>query len=216
MLMRACAAAILAAVILCLPEPTRAWGVDVHRFITKRAIAGLPAGLKPFFTAKADFISEHAVDPDMWRLIGLKSDLGDEEPNHFLDIDGLDDPRRSRMFMRLECLRPATAPSARIARPRSVARGRDLQETRGALSEAGKNPNGFGAENAYLSAVISHYIEDAHQPFHSVTSYDGQATNQRGIHARFETDPCSGNITKLKPPVVTRPYPTSRTSFSKR
>jgi hypothetical protein len=93
MFMRACAAAILAVVILCLPEPTRAWGLDVHRFITKRAIAGLPAGLKPFYTAKADFISEHAVDPDMWRLIGLKGELGDEEPNHFLDIDGLDDPR---------------------------------------------------------------------------------------------------------------------------
>ena len=28
--MRACAAAILAVVILCLPEPTRAWGLDVH------------------------------------------------------------------------------------------------------------------------------------------------------------------------------------------
>jgi hypothetical protein len=91
--MRACAAAILAVVIVCLPEPTRAWGLDVHRFITKRAIEGLPAGLKPFYTARASFISEHAVDPDMWRLIGLKGELGDEEPNHFLDIDGLDDPR---------------------------------------------------------------------------------------------------------------------------
>ena len=68
--MRACAAAIIAVVIVCLPEPTRAWGLDVHRFITKRAIEGLPAGLKPFYTARASFISEHAVDPDMWRLIG--------------------------------------------------------------------------------------------------------------------------------------------------
>jgi hypothetical protein len=41
-----------------------------------------------------------------------------------------------------------------------------------------------------------------------VTSYDGQATNQRGIHSRFENDLVLRNITKLKlSPVVTRPVP---------
>jgi hypothetical protein len=37
-------------------------------------------------------------------------------------------------------------------------------------------------------AVLAHYIEDAHQPFHAALNYDGQLTNQRGIHARFETE----------------------------
>ena len=88
--MRAFAAFLVAVLLLFTPVSTRAWGLDVHRLITKRAIAGLPSGLRPFYMARADFISEHAVDPDMWRLVGLRGDLGDEEPNHFLDIDGLD------------------------------------------------------------------------------------------------------------------------------
>ena len=45
----------------------------------------------------------------------------------------------------------------------------------------------YGADNVrYLAAVLSHYIEDAHQPFHAVLNYDGQLTGQHGIHARFE------------------------------
>ena len=211
MFMRACAAAILAVAILCLPEPTRAWGLDVHRFITKRAIAGLPAGLKPFYTARADFISEHAVDPDMWRLIGLKGDLGDEEPNHFLDIDGLDDPRPFRNVPRDWNAYVAKYGAERANRTGRVPwRAEEIyKKLVERFQEAGKNPNGFGAENAaYLSAVISHYIEDAHQPFHSVTSYDGQETNQRGIHGRFENDLVLRNLTRLKlSPVVTRPVP---------
>ena len=55
--------------------------------------------------------------------------------------------------------------------------------------DAGKNPGGYSLDNArYLSAVLAHYVEDAHQPFHGVANYDGQLTNQRGIHSRFETE----------------------------
>jgi hypothetical protein len=39
-----------------------------------------------------------------------------------------------------------------------------------------------------LSAMLAHYTEDAHVPFHAVLDYDGQATNQRGIHSRFESE----------------------------
>ena len=69
-----------------------AWGMDVHRMITRRAIEGLPAEIKPFFMAKIDFISEHAVDPDLWIQVDLSGKLGNEAPNHFLDYDGFKDP----------------------------------------------------------------------------------------------------------------------------
>ncbi len=39
-----------------------------------------------------------------------------------------------------------------------------------------------------FSAVASHYIQDAHQPFHATDNYDGQQTGNNGIHARFERD----------------------------
>ena len=51
----------------------------------------------------------------------------------------------------------------------------------------GKAP--YAAGNVrYLSAVIAHYLEDSNQPFHAVGNYDGQLTNQRGVHSRFETE----------------------------
>src|SRR5690349_1416730 len=90
--MRTGAAAVVAALLLAAPIATSAWGIEPHRQITKRAIAGLPAGLKAFFTSRAAFVIEHSIDPDQWRIVGLKGDKGDEDPNHFLDIDGLDEP----------------------------------------------------------------------------------------------------------------------------
>ncbi|MBI4535197.1 MAG: T9SS type A sorting domain-containing protein [Ignavibacteriae bacterium] len=34
---------------------------------------------------------------------------------------------------------------------------------------------------------VGHYVGDAHQPLHCTVNYDGQLTNQRGIHARYES-----------------------------
>jgi hypothetical protein len=36
--------------------------------------------------------------------------------------------------------------------------------------------------------VLTHYISDAHVPFHAVLNYDGQLTGQNGIHSRFESE----------------------------
>jgi hypothetical protein len=48
---------------------------------------------------------------------------------------------------------------------------------------------GYAADNAvFFASVLSHYIGDAHVPFHAVVNYDGQVTGQHGIHSRFETE----------------------------
>jgi hypothetical protein len=38
-----------------------------------------------------------------------------------------------------------------------------------------------------LSAEFGHYIADAHVPLHTTSNYDGQQTNQSGIHAFWES-----------------------------
>jgi hypothetical protein len=43
---------------------------------------------------------------------------------------------------------------------------------------------------------IAHYVEDAHQPLHVTENYDGQLTNQPGIHSRFETELVKHMISK--------------------
>ncbi len=80
------------------------------------------------------------------------------------------------------------------------------------FQEVGKGSPAFAGDNArYLSAVLAHYIEDAHQPFHAVANYDGQFTNQRGIHSRFETELVMRNLKTLKlAPVAIQPIPNFR------
>ncbi len=188
-----------------------AWGADVHRLITRRAIEGLPPELKPFFMARADFIVEHSVDPDLWRVVDLTNQFGNEDPNHFLDFDGFNEP----------------APFAGVPRDwKAVVQkyGADLANKNGRLpwraeeifnkmvasmADLQKYPQGYGGENArYQAAVLAHYVEDAHQPFHAVTNYDGQLTNQRGIHSRFETELVLRNQKSLKlAPVRITPIP---------
>jgi len=38
----------------------------------------------------------------------------------------------------------------------------------------------------FFSAWLTHYVSDAHVPFHAVLNYDGQLTGQHGLHSRFE------------------------------
>ena len=44
------------------------------------------------------------------------------------------------------------------------------------------------ADVVLFAGVASHYIQDAHQPFHASNNFDGQLTGNNGIHARFERD----------------------------
>src|SRR3954452_4667558 len=64
-------------------ERAAAWGFEAHRLIADRAIDLLPAEIRPFFVKHRAFISEHAIDPDLWRTAGWI----EEPPQHFFDMD---------------------------------------------------------------------------------------------------------------------------------
>src|SRR5687767_10350812 len=195
-------AACVFAWVLVFPVKTGAWGMDVHRLITTRALDGMPPEIKPFFAAEREFIIEHSVDPDLWRIVDLRSERGEEPPNHFLDMDFEEGskppftniPRDYDAYVQ----KYGAGPAARYGRlpwraedvyHRLVASFRDI----------GKANAPFAADNArYTLAVLAHYVEDAHVPFHAVLNYDGQLTNQRGVHARFETDLVLRNEKSLK------------------
>jgi len=200
--------------LLALQAGVSAWGMDVHRLITRHAIDGLPADVKPFFMARADFITEHSVDPDLWRVPDLSGRLGNEDPNHFLDFDGFGEP----------------APFTNVPREWDAVvkkYGADMANKNGrlpwrteeifnkmvsAFGDMQRGTPSYAADNVrYLAAVLAHYVEDAHVPFHAVVSYDGQATNQRGIHSRFESDLVMRNKAAFKlAPVVITPVPDLR------
>jgi len=191
-----------------------AWGMDVHRLITRRAIEGLPADLKPFNMAKADFISEHVVEPDLWIVAGLSGKLGNEAPNHFLDFDGFKEPFPFKNVPR-EWDAVVQKYGAELANRngRLPWRAEEVfNQLVDQFTSMARNPLSYAGDNArYLSAILAHYVEDAHMPFHAVEAYDGQP-NQRGIHARFETELVLRNKETLTlSPVAIKPVPDIKT-----
>ena len=172
-------------VVLSTPAPAAAWGFDVHRHIVDRAIDLLPPAMRSFYQTNRRFVVEHTIDPDLWRLVGFE----EERPRHFLNLDAIgtypftDLPReydRAVERFGLDVLqRHGTLPWR-------------AQEIHGLLQRAfeeQKKGSRWALGNAqFFSAVVAHYVADAHVPFHAVSNYDGQLTKQRGIHERFETD----------------------------
>ena len=178
-------AAALAAVWL-VPAPAAAWGFAGHQLIMKRAIALLPPELKPLFERFRDEVVVRVKDPDLWRNAGWEDD-----PNHFVNF-GMKElgaypfaalPREYGAA--LEKFGPSVL--NRIGR----LPWREAEEF-GNLRrgfEGVKREGRYAVSDVVLfSAVASHYIQDAHQPFHASNNYDGQLSGNLGIHSRFETD----------------------------
>src|SRR5262245_2174408 len=185
--MRRMVSAVVVFALVCLaPAPAFAWGFVGHRLIMARAIELLPPELKPFFQRFRDEVIVRVVDPDVWRNVGWEDD-----PNHFVDFgmpelgafpfDGL--PRDYNKA--LEKFGIGTMKRVGMLPWREAEMFGNLR----------RGFEGFSRQAAYgtgdvilFSAVTSHYIQDAHQPFHATNNYDGQLTGNAGIHARFERD----------------------------
>jgi len=181
--------------LLC-PRPAAAWGFEAHKFITEQMIALLPAELQPIFERRKAYLLERCVDPDLWRVVGWT----EEDPNHFVDLDYFgaypftelphDYDRAVQKFGR-EVIHEQGLLPWRVAE----FYGR-LQRTFESLERP--SPPTFAAENVVLfSAILAHYVEDGHVPLHSVVNYDGQKTNQLGVHSRWEGELFERNRTKF-------------------
>jgi hypothetical protein len=198
--MRLAASVLL--LLLFTPTPSLAWGFEAHKFIAERMIRLLPAEIRALFEQRRAMIIERSVDPDLWRNI-----FPEEDPNHFVDLDHF-----------------GAFPFSELPREydRAVQRwGRETVHSQGLLpwrtaEMFGKLQREFEAlkrENApsyvpdnivFYAAVMSHYIGDGHVPLHAVVNYDGQVTNQRGVHGRWESelfDRTRARLTIAPPPV---------------
>ena len=189
-------AAVLAVVLVAIPSPAAAWGFEAHRFIAEQMIALLPAEIRPLFEQRKASIIERAVDPDLWRNV-----FPEEDPNHFIDLDFFG---------------PYPFPNLPHEYDRAVERwGREVINEEGLLpwrtaefhGKLQREFQGLRRENApaflqdniaYYAAVLAHYVSDGHVPLHSVVNYNGQRTNQIGIHSRWESELFDRTRTRLK------------------
>lgn len=154
------------------------WGFFGHRKINRMAVFTLPPEMIGFYKRHIEFITEHAVDPDK-RRYAVKG----EAPRHFIDIDHYSEED----------------PFAVMPRRWNDAVAKFSEDT---LMEYGVVPwwidkmmfrltRAFQEGNVdrilRYSADLGHYVGDAHVPLHTTENYNGQMTNQKGIHGFWES-----------------------------
>ncbi|MCC7051133.1 MAG: S1/P1 Nuclease [Bacteroidia bacterium] len=156
---------------------TYSWGFFGHQRINRMAVFTLPSSMIGFYKTHLEFITEHAVDPDK-RRYAVKG----EAPRHHIDLDHYGD-------------------SALVVVPHYWKRAIE-KYTEDTLMAYGIVPwhtekmlnrltQAFKERNVDKilrnSADLGHYIADGHVPLHTTENYNGQMTNQKGIHGFWES-----------------------------
>jgi hypothetical protein len=156
------------------------WGFQGHEIINNKAVYCLSDNLFSFYKENITYLSEHAVDPDKRR----HSDK-DEAPRHYIDIDHYvaagEDPF---LVMPRNWNKAVDKFSEDTLILYGIVPWHVLRMT-SYLTEAFKKKD--KNEILRLSAELGHYVADACVPLHSTENYDGQMTDQKGIHAFWET-----------------------------
>lgn len=153
------------------------WGFFGHKRINNYAIFLLPPEMMVLYKPHADFITEHAVDPDKRRYAVLQ-----EGPRHYIDIDHYGSypydslPRKWKDAV--EQYSEDTLNKYGIV-------PWWLQTMLARLTTAFKNKD--QVKILKYSAEIGHYIADAHVPLHANSNHNGQHTGQKGIHGFWES-----------------------------
>jgi hypothetical protein len=154
-----------------------AWGFWAHKRINNKAVFTLPPEMIGFYKKNIDYISEHAVDPDKRRYA-----FAEEAPRHYIDLDHYGQhPFDSVPKFWNDAVKKLSEDS--LNSYGIVPWWIDKMLSR--LTEAfkAKDPDKI----LKLSADIGHYIADAHVPLHCTENYNGQMTNQVGIHGFWES-----------------------------
>jgi len=153
------------------------WGYFVHQKVNRLAVFILPPDMIGFYKKNILYLSEAAVNPDRRRYV-----VPEEAARHFIDLDEYGD-------------------SAAYHLPRYWSEavlefGQDTLEAHGIVPWQIQRMY-WQLRDAFLlrdpqnilrlSAELGHYVADAHVPLHTTSNYDGQKTDQLGIHAFWES-----------------------------
>lgn len=152
------------------------WGASGHKIINRRSTFSLPPSLS--FLNWADSLAAHSSDADYRRNTDPN-----EAPRHFIDIDDYPEfiatGRIPQDLDSLIALHGSSFVYAKGILPFSIIATTDSIKKYFQL---------HNFQKAMLHAAdLGHYVGDGHQPFHITRNYDGQFTNQNGVHSRYET-----------------------------
>lgn len=153
------------------------WGFYAHYRINRLAVFTLPAAMERFYKSNIEYITQHAVSADKRRYVDST-----EAPRHYLNADHYGKNPFAKIPQNWDdaaikysadtLLKYGTVPWV-------------IQNNYYRLVKAFKEHDTLAILNT--SANLGHYIADAHVPLHLTQNYNGQLTNQTGIHALWES-----------------------------
>ena len=165
-------AAGIALVMLC-----SSWGFYAHHRIHRMAVFMLPKGMAAFYRSNIDYITQHAISADKKRYVDST-----EAPHHFFDADHYGKQPFKAMpqhwidaaakYSADTLNKYGTVPWAITSNYYWLVKAMKRHDTTAILT---------------LSANLGHYISDAYTPLHLTQNYDGQLSNQTGIHGLWES-----------------------------
>jgi hypothetical protein len=153
------------------------WGFFAHYRINQLAVFTLPKGMANFYKSNIHYITEHAVSADKRRYVDST-----EAPRHYLNADhygkkpfntipqNWDDAVKK--YSADTIVKNGTLPWTIQFEYYKLVKAFKAHDTTGILN---------------ISANLGHYIADAHVPLHLTQNYNGQLTNQTGIHTLWES-----------------------------
>lgn len=156
------------------------WGFYGHKRINRMAVFTLPPQMFGFFKEHIEYLTENAVNPDKRRYA-----VEGEAPRHYIDLDHF--------------YKPGEDPELAMPRTWTDAVAKYTEDTLQAygivpwhiVTMKNRLQKAFEIGDIDLilryCADIGHYVSDAHVPLHTTENYNGQMTNQRGIHGLWES-----------------------------
>lgn len=155
--------------------PLAAWGAKGHKASAGLALRTLPPELRAWFKGREEAFRDRAVEPDRWKDHDRK-----EGPRHFLDSEAYGGPAGVPFEVEAAMAKVGKAEFQKQGLLPWVIqdRFRDLVDA----FRAG-DPDKVVA----VAGWLGHYVGDAQVPLHTTENHDGQLTNQRGVHGRWET-----------------------------
>jgi hypothetical protein len=163
--------------LITIPFLFFSWGFFAHQKINRLAVFTLPVEMIGFYKKNIQYISEASVNPDRRRYA-----VPDEAPRHYIDLDEYGDSAATKL--------------PRYWKQAVEKYGEDSLMKHGIVPWH-INRIYYQLKDAFLlkdpdrilrlSADLGHYIADAHVPLHTTKNYDGQLTDQVGIHGFWES-----------------------------
>lgn len=153
------------------------WGFLVHRTIHQLAVYELPKPMQPFFYKNMNYLVENAGRPDQRRNTDST-----EATKHFIDLEMFGDSAAWKMPFNWE-------DAVKIYSKDSLLKygyvPYHIITMKNKLTDAFRSANKDSI--LFYATDLAHYIGDANVPLHTSVNYDGQLTNQVGLHSLWES-----------------------------